>query len=449
MDLFRQLLFAGFSCVILGIAWFYLDDIVLISVLICLLPLITLWAFPICFVFILFSYFRLHEAFPILIPYRIPELLAIASLIGLSWKLWITPQAIYWHRLHSLLIFFSAWVSICIIFSTNRDLAFTRYTDVFIKILIMTFAISWLPTVGSQLQRTPFYLAICGGVISCITIYNRVNEIGLIEGTRVTISRDIGSILGDPNDLALILQIPLCFTFIYMFVGSFWWRLLSTAMSLLLISATLLTQSRGGMLSLIACTFMVIMVRSRYRFILLSSAISLFILLLFTTGLGDRLTKSDEENALGESAMGRIHAWGAAWRMAINNPLTGVGLNNFYNNYYRYSDFWDGKNHAVHSMWFEVLSETGFVGLFIFIYLLYAAILQSYRLAQQLQDTALHPLAQGIWIGFIALSVGRTFLTHAFTWPLYILLGLLTALERITKNQEILYDSSIKKNTEP
>ena len=100
-------------------------------------------------------------------------------------------------------------------------------------------------------------------------------------------------------------------------------------------------------------------------------------------------------------------------------------------------------------MWFEVLAETGFVGLFIFISLLSAAILQSYRLVQHLHGTNLQPLAQGIWIGFLALSVGGTFLTHAFTWPLYILLGLLIALERLTKSQEVPHDSPTKKNTEP
>ena len=35
--------------------------------------------------------------------------------------------------------------------------------------------------------------------------------IGLVEGTRVTIGREIGSVLGDPNDLALVLMFPASF----------------------------------------------------------------------------------------------------------------------------------------------------------------------------------------------------------------------------------------------
>lgn len=48
--------------------------------------------------------------------------------------------------------------------------------------------------------------------------------------------------------------------------------------------------------------------------------------------------------------MGRLYAWDAAFGMAIDNPMTGVGIDNFYSNYYYYSQHWDGLNHAVHSI---------------------------------------------------------------------------------------------------
>ena len=51
---------------------------------------------------------------------------------------------------------------------------------------------------------------------------------------------------------------------------------------------------------------------------------------------------------------GGFYAWEAAVGMAIDRPLTGVGLDNFYYNYYFYSPHWDGLNHAVHSTWFGV-----------------------------------------------------------------------------------------------
>ncbi|GEA10941.1 hypothetical protein [Alteromonas sp. KUL49] len=54
--------------------------------------------------FILFSYFRLHEAFPVLMPFKFPKLLALASLVGIAWHLIVTQRLTpYWHS--SLLIF--------------------------------------------------------------------------------------------------------------------------------------------------------------------------------------------------------------------------------------------------------------------------------------------------------------------------------------------------------
>ncbi|GAM66229.1 membrane protein sypL [Vibrio sp. JCM 19236] len=35
--------------------------------------------------------------------------------------------------------------------------------------------------------------------------------------------------------------------------------------------------------------------------------------------------------------MGRLYAWEAATKMAVDNPFTGVGLNNFYVNYFFYT----------------------------------------------------------------------------------------------------------------
>ncbi len=450
MSRLRQLLFSLWFCCLIGYAWQILEDIITMLFLICLFPFILRYSFPFTFLFILFSYFRLHEAFPILLPYKIPEFLAICSLVGLSWKLWSSPENIRWQRLHTLYLYFTLWVAFCIPFATNYDLAYDRYVDVFIKIFIMTFAISWIPSEIKQIQRIPLYLFFCSGLICSVVIYNRINHIGLIEGTRVTISRHLGSVLGDPNDLALILQVPLCFSLVYLFSRKTKWQrvgmLLITAS---LITSTLLTQSRGGLLSLGAAIFMVILIRVEHKIRAFTiTGIGSIGVVLFS-GLGARLFRS-EEQGLGESAMGRLYAWEAAWKMAVENPITGVGMNNFYNNYYRFTLHWDGKNHAVHSTWFEILSESGFVGFILFVLLIYGAIVQSRRLVQRLHaqnDTLLLPLAQSIWISYIALAIGGTFLTQGFTWPIYILLGLLLALERLVQQKDIAHASAFEKTS--
>ncbi len=131
--------------------------------------------------------------------------------------------------------------------------------------------------------------------------------------------------------------------------------------------------------------------------------------------------------------------------MALSNPLTGVGVNNFVANYFFYSPHWDGKNHAVHSTWFQVLGETGIVGMFIFIALItciYRSLNRVFLINKQLNDEKIAVNAKALKGGLIGFMVSGTFLTQAFTWPIYIILALTIALEKlvIDKQKERHYD---------
>ena len=59
--------------------------------------------------------------------------------------------------------------------------------------------------------------------------------------------------------------------------------------------------------------------------------------LFAVAGISDRASGGAHEEGIDESAMGRIYAWGAAFRMAVDHPVSGVGLNNFLANYWAYS----------------------------------------------------------------------------------------------------------------
>ncbi len=137
--------------------------------------------------------------------------------------------------------------------------------------------------------------------------------------------------------------------------------------------------------------------------------------------------------------MGRLYAWEAAFKMAVVNPFSGVGLNNFYSNYYYYSPHWDGLNHAVHSTWFGVLAETGFLGLAVFIGMIISLIKTSRQTLSILNQRKglvspyLTATALAVYAGVIGTVVSGTFLTQGFTWPIYILAALCIAISRITQ----------------
>jgi O-antigen ligase len=145
-----------------------------------------------------------------------------------------------------------------------------------------------------------------------------------------------------------------------------------------------------------------------------------------------------EAGAVDESAEGRLRAWGAAWRMAEARPLTGVGLNCYVSNYFYYQDWWEGFAKAVHSTWFAALAETGFPGFGVFITLVISTFRSSARSVKALSpaatvdryEPAAFAMAQAVLAGMAGFVVCGSFLTQAFTWPLYILLSFAVAVSR-------------------
>ena len=434
-------------CCILSAVWFAIPHPIVIAVL-AILPiaivLVLKLPFMVCLGFILFSFFRLHEAFPVLMPFKIPLLMALASLGALAWHLIITRsiKPFLTPELSWFLAFFII-VTLGIAFASNRGLAIAAYTGNYLKITIMVFAIAWLIRTEKEFSIACNMIVVCGIAIALVALNNKANGIGLVEGTRVTIGRDIGSILGDPNDLALVLSFPISFAAglaVTKGRGSFS-RCLGVVGYVLIACGIIATQSRGGLLAIVAVSSVFAFYKIRSKLLVVSlGSLGLLVLLVFA-GISDRSSGGAEESGVDASAQGRLYAWQAAFKMANTHPFSGVGLDNFTSNYFFYSPHWDGMNHAVHSTWFGVLAETGYAGLCVFLVLVFKAIKSLYQTVNRLQplyeqgqcSAVLFCSAQSVLAGLAGFVASGTFLTQGFTWPLYILLALSIAVQQQTK----------------
>ncbi len=388
--------------------------------------------------FILFSYFRLHEVFIVLMPLKIPKMLALASLLAIAWHLFISKSLKpHWSSTHLVFVIWFAWLTVCVFSASNKGMAIEYWTGVLVKVFIMVFAISWWLTRFSHFSLVRMGIMISGILVAVVALSNKMNGIGLVEGTRVTISREYRSQLGDPNDLSLVLMFPVSFLAAELFdKGANKYRRIFAAVGLLLaISGVIATQSRGGLLGIAAILSFFLYQKVKNPLVVgLCAAVAMLAMMIFA-GIGDRQSGGAAEDGVDASAMGRIYAWQAAINMALSNPLTGVGVDNFYVNYYFYSPHWDGKNHAVHSTWFQVLGETGFVGIGIFALLIasiYRSLSRVYCINALNHNDQVAVNANALKAGLIGFMVAGTFLTQAFTWPLYIILALTIALEKIT-----------------
>jgi putative inorganic carbon (HCO3(-)) transporter len=390
--------------------------------------------FLVCLGFILFSFFRLHEAFPVLNPLRIPQLLAMASFAVLAWHIMISNSIkMYWSPLLSHMSVLFVFVVVSGLLATNRGEAIGMITGTYSKIFVMILAIAWLTRREQDINTAAWAFIGAGVLIALVAISNKLNGIGLVEGTRVTIGRNIGSMIGDPNDLALVLTFPLSFAVGVMFTRQqgIFRRMLAATCYALICWGIIATQSRGGLLGILSVTGIAAWRNTKNKVLLIVVGGLVMSVLLVAAGISDRASGGASEDGIDESAMGRIYAWGAAWNMALAHPVFGVGINNFYSNYYFYSDHWDGKNHAVHSTWFQVLAETGFVGFVIFVSLVIRTIFVVFSSLRQVAaegNPTYVMMAQALLSGLIGFCVTGTFLTQGFIWPLYILLALTIAL---------------------
>lgn len=417
-----------------------------IAVALGILPFAVLFAirntFVLCLGFIIFSFFRIHEVFPVLMPLRIPQLLAIPTLGAIIWHFLGTRTAKpFMTRELAIFVTFFIMVTLGVPFATDRPTAIAYWTATYVKIGIMTFAIAWLTR-----EQNDFRLAmralVCAGIsVAIVTLYNKANSIGLVEGTRVTIGRDIGSVLGDPNDLSLVLMFPLSFAVaLSLRPPRVFDRILGVLGIVLIVLAVIATQSRGGLLGMLAIFGTVGWRLVKNKALLISVGGAAAAILFVVAGISSRASGGAGEEGIDESAMGRVYAWGAAIKMATSRPLTGVGLDNFVPNYFFYSDHWDGMNHAVHSTWFGVLGETGLPGLVVFVAMIVAMSMSLIRSLRKLEAGNAPIVMQSAGLGLISGVAGfcasGTFLTQGFTWPVYVLVALSAALSRSANSFE-------------
>ncbi len=437
-------LFVALTCVV----WLIIPHPI-IPLVVGLLPialLITL-SQPVLFglLFIAFSFFRLHEAFAPLYSLKIPLMLSLGTLTTLAWHIGLSGKIKMFHskELNSFYVFLLL-VTIGVPLASNTGEAFAYYKNIYVKIGIMTPALAWLLCHAKHYRNALIMIVASGLSVAMVTIFNKVNGIGMVEETRVTVGRELGSVLGDPNDLALVLLFPFSFAVSITITSGLpkKARFIGLVTAIALFIAIIGTQSRGGILGILSAVGTIAWRRVKSKTLLFSVGGLLCLILFMVAGISGRKSGGAAEDGLDESAKGRLYAWEAAFFMAVDNPFSGVGLNNFYFNYFFYSPHWDGLNHAVHSTWFGVLGETGFLGLTAFLsmtFIVFRSAQKTVSLVTQKSDVyppVVRCISEGLFSGIIAFCVSGTFLTQGFTWPIYILVALTASVAHYVKVEE-------------
>ncbi|MDR3221508.1 MAG: putative O-glycosylation ligase, exosortase A system-associated [Candidatus Accumulibacter sp.] len=227
------------------------------------------------------------------------------------------------------------------------------------------------------------------------------------------------SFIEDNNEfaLALVMILPLLH-FLQLQAGRRWIGHALSCVMLLCAAAVLGSHSHGGMLA-IAAMGALFWWRSR-RKLAATLLIGVALLVILPTMPDAWWERMDTIAAYGEdaSAQGRLYAWRVAWNVATYR-LFGAGMS--YQNPLIFFLYGEGDDHvirAAHSIYFQILGNHGFMGLFLFLLMGFITYWQAgwlrRKAASMPQARWAADLGSMIQVSLIAYAVGGAFLSLAY-----------------------------------
>jgi len=390
-------------------------------------------------IYIWFAYIRAQEwawGTGWFIAMRPSLLLALSVLIG---SIMNGEKIFRKNKINFLLIVF--WVTglISYIYAVNTTVAY-HWLDYLTKLLILGFCMSGLINTKDRLFKAVLMIVLSIGFYS-----GKCGLFGIMHpGAKIYGAP--GGIYIDNNTFALIfvMGLPMIF-FVHDLIVNPKHKLFKRFLRVLFflsILGVIFTYSRGGFLGL-AAVIVSINLRSKRKFsTILMILIAGIIMLVFIVPdeYKERIsTINDSENERDDSSSSRIHFWKVAIKMTNDHPFTGVGLGCYKSAYnlYDFSDGAYGVNRAVHSSFFQIMTNLGYVGLAIFLFLIY----KSLRICAKLRKKVKHrkdlkwvvSFANMFEISIIGYCVSGAFVSLAYCDLIYHLFILVASLDDIAK----------------
>jgi probable O-glycosylation ligase (exosortase A-associated) len=314
------------------------------------------------------------------------QLVAVATVLGLIFTRDRRPIP----RIPESALLLGFWVVVTLstVFAMFPDRA-VRDLEQFSKVLFMSFVSILLCQERARLRLLLLVAALSIGFYGI-----KGGLFGILTGGAHMVFGPPGSFIGDNNGLGLALNMTLPFLFFMPSDESRrWLRWVLYGGFGLTVLSVLLTYSRGNFLGLVVVLLLIVLKTRWKRVAIPAGFVGAVVALWFLPEKWfDRIsTISDYESDL--SAMGRIYAWRIAWTIALENPFLGGGFRVFGPEiWHRFMP--ELRNWAnVHSIYFQVLAEHGFIGMGVFAALVTCTLLTLRRLRRQWRGRT-----EGAWI---------------------------------------------------
>src|SRR5262245_30481096 len=336
-----------------------------------------------------------------------------------------------------------AWTVLTIPFSYWPGGSVMLLSDSYLKAIVFFWLIGTLVTTEARLRMFAWTLALCSMPLAVMAVQHYLDGEFLRTGVE-DLKRISGytGLSGNPNDLALTLNLIIPVTGVLMFTSrSALGRLAAAAILLVAIPAVILTFSRAGFLTLgaIVLLSLIFMVKRHAP----KTAAALVVCALAATpmmpaGYLDRLsTITDIEADKTGSAQGRWADFQVAGTVIAENPVLGVGMGQdiLALNEARGRQTW----RSVHNAYLEYAVDLGLPGLALFLWLLVASFRSARaverRTARQPAFRDLTNFACGVQIALAAFAVAACFHPIAYQFYFFCVAGLAVAVKNACRDE--------------
>lgn len=299
------------------------------------------------------------------------------------------------------------------------------------KILIMTFVTIMLINDSGKLRYLLLVIALSVGLIGL-----KGGIWAIASGGSNRVYGPEGSFIFDNNDIALALNMSLpLLLYLSKDEPRKWLRWLLRGCFGMSIVAVVFTYSRGGFVAMVVVGLL-LLIKAKYKSLAVMTLLAGMLLLLPLipqkwSSRMDTISDGDEDR----SAHGRINAWRTSLNIALDRPFTGGGFKTWTPQVYaRYSPE-PGNIRDVHSNYFEMLGEQGFVGLALYLLLLgnclWTLTLTKWRIVRDSTLKWAQHFPDMLQTSIIAYMVGGAFLGRAYFDFFYHLVAATIILRRI------------------
>lgn len=218
-----------------------------------------------------------------------------------------------------------------------------------------------------------------------------------------------------PNDLSawlIMFLMPALYLFMWDMRGRVW-RYLLGGFSLSLLFLLYLANTRSAWFSFFVTFFLTLIAQKK--------KIMIALVIVMMIAAFSFLPRQRVEDILGfTSTQDRLYMWKIGWRIFMEHPITGNGLNTFFVKFmeYREDEYRDLKGSHAHNGYLQMASDIGIVGLMIFLFLIGKVFMKTARYIRRCREEFYRTLALGLAAGLLAFLIHSFFDTNLQSLPL-------------------------------